>query len=77
MDFSYVESGKIIFDMAQDGRFVAAKGGNGGWGNRHFATPTRQIPRFAKSLGKAVESKSIAVTTPAVAIIAARIARVS
>ena len=43
------ESGKIIFDMAQDGRFVAAKGGNGGWGNRHFATPTRQIPRFAKS----------------------------
>ncbi len=43
------ESGKVIFDMAQDGRFVAAKGGNGGWGNRHFATPTRQIPRFAKS----------------------------
>jgi len=43
------ESGKIIFDMAEDGRFVAAKGGNGGWGNRHFATPTRQIPRFAKS----------------------------
>lgn len=43
------ESGKIIFDMAQDERFVAAKGGNGGWGNRHFATPTRQIPRFAKS----------------------------
>ena len=43
------ESGKIIFDMALESEFVLCKGGRGGWGNRHFATPTRQIPRFAKS----------------------------
>ncbi|MBR2343349.1 MAG: GTPase ObgE [Clostridia bacterium] len=43
------ESGKIIYDMADNGDFVLCRGGRGGWGNRHFATPTRQIPRFAKS----------------------------
>ena len=44
------ESGKVIADMKQFGQeFVVAKGGNGGWGNCHFATATRQIPRFAKS----------------------------
>ena len=42
------ESGKIIKDMSADEDFVLCKGGRGGWGNQHFATPTRQVPRFAK-----------------------------
>ncbi len=43
------ETGKILADMVHSGqRFVVCKGGKGGKGNQHFATPTRQIPMFAK-----------------------------
>ena len=43
------ETKEIICDMSQTQSFVLCKGGRGGWGNQHFATPTRQVPRFAKA----------------------------
>ena len=43
------ETGEVIRDMSQPEPFILCKGGRGGWGNQHFATPTRQVPRFAKA----------------------------
>ena len=43
------ETGRIIADLSDEKSVVVAKGGNGGWGNMHFASATRQIPRFAKN----------------------------
>ncbi len=43
------KTGRVMKDMSlNDEEFIAARGGNGGWGNVHFATATRQTPKFAK-----------------------------
>ena len=43
-----LDSGRILADISDERAVVIAKGGKGGRGNAHFATATRQIPKFAK-----------------------------
>ena len=52
------ETNLVIADMSTNDDFVIAKGGRGGWGNQHYATATRQVPRFAKS-GRKGEERDI------------------
>ena len=52
------ETGEIIKDMSDMEPYILCRGGRGGWGNQHFATPTRQVPRFAKA-GLPGESRDV------------------
>jgi GTP-binding protein len=58
---------KVLVDLTEPGQvFIVAKGGNGGFGNAHFTSSTRQAPRVAEkgekgeSLELALELKMIA-----------------
>lgn len=54
------ETGKIIADMSGDNiRQVILKGGKGGKGNQHFATPTMQAPKYAQPGQDAVELEAM------------------
>ncbi len=55
------ESDAVLFDLVEDGaRAVVAKGGRGGLGNQHFATPTNQAPQRATP-GRAGQQRDLAV----------------
>ena len=53
------ETGKVVADLSQEGQVeLVLKGGRGGKGNSHFATATRQVPRFAQA-GEDGEEKEV------------------
>lgn len=53
------ESGKIMADITKHGEEkILIHGGKGGKGNQHFATPTRQAPRYAE-LGRVAKEYDV------------------
>jgi GTP-binding protein len=51
-----VNSGEPLFDLTHDGaRWLAARGGRGGFGNSHFATSTNRAPRYHQTGGEGEE----------------------
>lgn len=54
------ETGKLIADLSKEGQCeLILLGGRGGKGNSHFATSTRQAPRFAQDGEKGLEKEII------------------
>jgi GTP-binding protein len=54
------ETGRLLFDFTEDRQsYIAAEGGRGGRGNQHFATATRQAPKFAKPGDEAISRKIV------------------
>ena len=54
------ESGKLIADLSEEGQVeLILPGGRGGKGNSHFATSTRQAPRFSQDGEKGIEKEVI------------------
>jgi GTP-binding protein len=53
------QTGDLLGDLVEDGqRLLVVKGGRGGRGNQHFATPSRQVPRIAEK-GEPAEEKTL------------------
>lgn len=53
------KTGKVVADLSKQGQIeLVLKGGRGGRGNSHFATATRQVPRFAQA-GEEGEEKEV------------------
>jgi len=54
------ETGKVVVDLSEKGQTeLILPGGRGGKGNSHFATSTRQAPRFARDGEKGIEKEFI------------------
>lgn len=63
---------QMIADMTEPGQiYISAKGGNGGWGNSHFATSIKQAPHWAKEglRGESAKLKLVLKTIADVGII--------
>ena len=64
------ETNELMFDFTEPGqRYRAAKGGKGGWGNAHFATPTRRAPKYHYT-GRPGEEKELQLELKLIADVA-------